>query len=87
MDALFKGLDRLIDLKMKLLDYSLESVTSGKDALGRVSVRMAIEGREIRGHGVDTDITVASVNAYLNAVNRFLVTKDVPVFTGAVSTP
>ena len=87
IDALFKGLDRLIDLKIRLLDFTLESVTGGKDAQGRAAVRMEIEGREVRGHGVDTDITVASINAYLNAVNRYLLTKDAPVFAGSVSSP
>ncbi len=87
IDALFKGLERLIDLNIRLLEYSLEAVTAGKDAQGRVNVRLEIQGREVRGQGVHTDITVASVNAYLNAVNRYLITKDAPIFSGAVTTP
>jgi 2-isopropylmalate synthase len=87
IDALFKGLERLIPLRMRLLEYGLDAITAGKDAQGRVQVRLEIEGREVRGHGVHTDITVASVNAYLNAVNRYLITRDAPVFTGAIETP
>ncbi len=40
------------------------------------------------GKAVHTDTTVASGQAYLNAVNRYLMTKDVAVFAGAdVTTP
>ncbi len=85
IDALFKGLDKLIPLKINLLDYGIESLTSGKDAQGRVNVRMEIEGREMRGQGVDTDIIIASVKAYLSAVNRFLMVRDVAVFAGATN--
>lgn len=87
IDALFKGLGQLIGLNIRLVDYGIESVTSGKDAQGRVTVRMEIDGRELRGNGVDTDILVASAKAYLSAVNRFQMTRNVPVFAGADLTP
>ncbi len=85
IDALFKGLDRILDMKIRLLEYGIEALTAGKDAQGRVNVRMEIEGREVRGQGVDTDIILASVKAYLSAVNRYLLTRDVAVFSGATN--
>jgi 2-isopropylmalate synthase len=88
VDVLFKALEAVVGLPIRLRDYSVSSVTSGKDAQGRVRVQMDIDGREVRGNAVHTDTTVASALAYLNAVNRYLMTKDVAVFAGAdVTTP
>jgi 2-isopropylmalate synthase len=88
VDVLFKALEAVVGLPIRLRDYSVSSVTSGKDAQGRVRVQMEIDGREVRGNAVHTDTTVASALAYLNAVNRYLMTKDVAVFAGTdVTTP
>lgn len=83
IDAVFKGLESIVGLDIKLLDFGLTSVTAGKDAQGRVKVRLQIGGREIRGHGVATDIVIGAAEAYLNAVNRYLMTKDSAMFSGA----
>jgi len=76
VDACYKAVDKITGLKCKLLDYSLKSITSGKDALGEVSVRIRFgkEG-EISGRGASTDIVEASLKAYVNAVNRLLFAK------------
>jgi 2-isopropylmalate synthase len=73
IDALYRALDQVIDYEVRLLDYSIESVTSGKDAQGRVKVRMQVDANEVKGIGVATDVIVASVRAYLNAINRHLI--------------
>jgi len=71
--ACYKAIDKITRLKFKLLDYSLESTTSGKDALGEVSIRIKpVSGNEVSGRGSSTDIIEASIKAYLNAVNKFL---------------
>jgi 2-isopropylmalate synthase len=88
VDVLFKSLEAVVGMPIRLRDYTVSSVTSGKDAQGRVRLRLDIDGREVRGNAVHTDTTVASGQAYLNAVNRYLMTKDVAVFAGAdVTTP
>ena len=77
VDACYKAIDRITNRKVKLLDYSLKSTTGGKDALGEVSIRIKSEfGNEVSGRGTSTDIIEASVKAYLNAVNKFLFTKE-----------
>ncbi len=72
VDAAYKTIDRITGIKGKLLDYSLRAVTSGKDALGEVTVKIK-EGKEISvGRGTSTDIIEASAKAYLNAVNKLV---------------
>ncbi|HEO64152.1 MAG TPA: 2-isopropylmalate synthase [Candidatus Omnitrophica bacterium] len=70
VDACYKAIDKVTGIKGRLIDYIIRSVTSGKDALGEVSVRVAVKGAVITGRGTSTDIIEASVKAYLNAVNK-----------------
>jgi len=72
VDACYRAIDRITGLKCKLLNYSLKSITSGKDALGEVSVRIKCQEDEFFGRGASTDIIEASVKAYINAINRLV---------------
>jgi 2-isopropylmalate synthase len=70
IDACYKAIDKITGIKGRLLDYSIQSVTAGKDALGEVSVRIQAKGKESLGKGRSTDIIEASAKAYLNAVSK-----------------
>ncbi len=70
VDACYKAIDKITGLKGKLLNYSLRAITSGKDAVGDVTVRIKVKDEVIMGRGSSTDIIEASAKAYLNAVNR-----------------
>jgi len=72
VDACYKAIDAVTGLKFKLLDYSLKSITGGKDALGEVTVRIKSNKDEVSGRGTSTDIIEASVKAYVNAVNKLI---------------
>ncbi|NLY10850.1 MAG: 2-isopropylmalate synthase [Firmicutes bacterium] len=72
VDAAFKAIDRIVDLEFELVDYSLRSVTEGKDAQGEVLVKIRKADQHFTGRGLSTDIVEASVKAYLNAKNKML---------------
>ncbi len=72
IDAMLKTIDRITGVKGSLVDYSVNSVTRGKDAIGEVTVRVDFAGRIVTGKGGSTDIIEASALAYLNALNRYL---------------
>jgi 2-isopropylmalate synthase len=73
VDAALKAIDRLTDLKGRLVDYSIRSVSQGKDALGEVTLKADFgDGELVTGKGAGTDVIEASARAYLNAVNRHL---------------
>ncbi|MGC8870152.1 MAG: 2-isopropylmalate synthase [Brevinematia bacterium] len=73
VDATFKAIDRVVGIKnVKLEDFSIHAVTSGKDAIGEVSLSVQSENMSFSGHGSDTDIIVASAKAYINALNKVL---------------
>ena len=75
VDAAYRAIDRIVRAPSRLIEYRVHSVSAGVDALGEVSVRVAGEdaapSRSYHGHGADTDILVASVKAYLAALNGF----------------
>jgi 2-isopropylmalate synthase len=69
VDAAFKAIEKVAQSGADLLLYSVNAITSGTDSQGEVTVRLERGGRIINGNGADTDIVVASVKAYLNALN------------------
>ena len=69
VDATFKAIETLAHSDTELLLYSVNSITTGTDAQGEVTVRLAKAGRIVNGQGADTDIVVASAEAYLDALN------------------
>ena len=71
VDASFRAIGSVIEYKPILELYSVNSITGGTDAQGEVSVRLRENGRVVNGHGADTDIVIASVKAFINAINRF----------------
>jgi 2-isopropylmalate synthase len=70
VDAAFKAIETVVRSGSELLLYSVNSITTGTDAQGEVTVRLAKGGRIVNGQGADTDIVVASAKAYLNALNK-----------------
>ena len=69
-----KAIDRILDQTGHLVEYNVQAVTQGKDALGEVTIKcdFAGGGPLITGKGASTDVIEASARAYLNAVNRVL---------------
>jgi 2-isopropylmalate synthase len=70
VDAVYKAINRVVDIPNQLIEFSVKSVTEGIDAMGEVTVRLRHEGRLFSGHAANTDIVVASAYAYMNALNR-----------------
>ena len=70
VDAVYRTIARITQTKSKLLAYVVKAITGGTDAQGEVSVRIEQDGEIVTGNGANTDIIVASAQAYLNALNK-----------------
>jgi 2-isopropylmalate synthase len=68
----FKAIAQCCAADAELLLYSVNAITSGTDAQGDVTVRLAAQGRIVNGQGADVDIILASAKAYLNALNKLM---------------
>lgn len=62
-----------------LTDFNVSSVTQGVDALGDVVIQCEQEGVKVSGRGVSTDVVEASARAFLNAVNKLVRMREMPV--------
>ncbi len=75
IDAAFKAVDRITGTRSELMNYTIQSVTEGEDALGEVVVKLkAASGEIVTGRGLSTDIIEASIKAYVNGINKALET-------------
>jgi len=72
IDAIFLAIEQLTGISVDCKDFTVHSVTVGKDAQGEVSVQVEHEGQSYRGRGVSTDSVEASARAFLNAINRIV---------------
>ena len=70
LDAFVTGLRSALDLDLRVLDYHEHSKGSGADATAVAYIEMAIDGTELWGCGLHTDITTASMRAIISAINR-----------------
>jgi 2-isopropylmalate synthase len=70
IDALCRAVDKAAGLKPRLILYSVDSLTEGKDARAEVVVTLTYLGKRFHGHYGSTDVVEASLRAYLDAVNR-----------------
>lgn len=72
VDSAFKAIERTIGMNINLKDYLIKSITDGKDALGEVTVKIADGDQTFTGRSLSQDVMEASVNAYLNAINKMI---------------
>ena len=76
VDASFNCIKALVEHTARLQLYQVHAVTEGTDAQATVSVRLEEDGRIVTGQSADTDTVVASVRAYIHALNRLLVRRE-----------
>ena len=72
VDAVYKTIDKLVNLPHKLIDYTVKSVTGGTDAFADVTVKLGDDGNIYTGRGTSLDIVEASAKAYLQAINKLV---------------
>jgi 2-isopropylmalate synthase len=71
VDAVYRAVNRIVGVPNDLIEFTVQSVTAGIDAIADVTIRIKAEaGMIYTGHGADTDIFVASTKAYLQALNK-----------------
>jgi len=73
VEALFNAIEKAVETHFELIDFSLKSVTTGKDALGESLVKLKKNGEIFTGRGTSKNVLEASAIAYINAINRALV--------------
>jgi 2-isopropylmalate synthase len=76
VDAAFNAIKQILPHEGRLLLYQVHAVTAGTDAQAEVTVRLEEKGKSVQGHAADADTMVASVRAYVSALNKLLVKRE-----------
>lgn len=79
VDAVYKAITELTGSQAELNKFEIKAITGGTDAIGEVTVILEEAGHAVRGHGSDTDIIVASAKAYINALNKLALRRNLKV--------
>ena len=90
VDAIFTAINQIARQEIELEEYVVHAASGGVDALGEVTVRIRALGearRTFNGHGVDTDILVASAKAYVAALNKAALVAAAPAGSDSSDAP
>ena len=71
VDAAIKALKRIITKNMTLKEFTIQAIDKGSDDVGKVHMQVEYNGHVYYGFGADTDIVTASVEAYIDCINKF----------------
>ena len=71
VDAAIKALKKIIMKQMTLKEFTIQAISKGSDDVGKVHMQVEYEGSIYYGFGANTDIVTASVEAYIDCINKF----------------
>ena len=71
VDAAINALKLIIRRQMVIKEFTIQNITKGSDDVGKVHMQVEHEGHIYYGFGADTDIVTASVEAFIDCINKF----------------
>ncbi len=74
IDASYNAIKRAMGMSPLLENFSIRAPSPRSDALGETVVELQYNGVKAQGRGASTDVVKASIQAYINAVNRLYTT-------------
>lgn len=72
VDAAIKALKHIINREMTLKEFLIQAISKGSDDTGKVHMQVEYDGVVYYGFSGNTDIVTASVEAYVDAINKFV---------------
>ena len=70
VDAAIKALKKIIMKQMTLKEFTIQAISKGSDDVGKVHMQVEYDGALYYGFGANTDIVAASVEAYIDCINK-----------------
>ncbi len=71
VDAAIKALKKIITRQMILNEFTIQAISKGSDDTGKVHMQVEYDGALYYGFGANTDIVAASLEAYIDCINKF----------------
>lgn len=72
VDAAIKAMKQIIKRNMTLQEFTIQAISRGSDDVGKVHMQVEHNGGVYYGFGANTDIVAASLEAYVDAINKFV---------------
>ena len=72
VDAAIKAMKQIIKRNMTLQEFTIQAISRGSDDVGKVHMQVEHNGAVYYGFGANTDIIAASLEAYVDAINKFV---------------
>ncbi len=70
VDAAINALKEIIRRDMTLREFTIQAISKGSDDTGKVHMQVECDGGFYYGFGANTDIVAASVQAYIDCLNK-----------------
>ncbi len=71
VDAAIRALKKIIMKDMTMKEFTIQAISKGSDDVGKVHMQVEYNGNLYYGFGANTDIVTASVEAYIDCINKF----------------
>ena len=72
VDAAIRAVKHIIRRKMTIQEFLIQAINKGSDDMGKVHMQVEHSGIIYYGFSANTDIIAASVEAYIDAINKFV---------------
>lgn len=71
VDAAINAVKNIIRRQMVLKEFTIQAINRGSNDVGKVHMQVEYDGAVYYGFGANTDIIAASVEAYIDCINKF----------------
>jgi 2-isopropylmalate synthase len=72
VDAAIRAVKQIIHRQMTIQEFLIQAINKGSDDVGKVHMQVEHNGVNYYGFSANTDIIAASVEAYIDAINKFV---------------
>ena len=72
VDAAINAVKKIINRQMLLKEFLIQAINKGSNDVGKVHMTVEHDGNHYYGFSANTDIVAASVEAYVDAINKFV---------------
>ncbi|TCL00064.1 2-isopropylmalate synthase [Natranaerovirga hydrolytica] len=72
VDALYSAIIKGVNLPIQLNDYRINSLSRGKESLGKATVEIRYNHKTYNGKAIEKDVMKASALALVNGINKML---------------
>lgn len=73
VDAAIKAIKQIIRRETVIQEFLIQAINKGSDDMGKVHMQVEYEGQNYYGFSANTDIIAASAEAFINAINKFVI--------------